>query len=104
MKIEQIAQILIKIHVLFAGIALVSGMIALVVKKGSFFHKKAGKIFFYSMLLSAFFAMIISLLPNHKSPFLFSIGIFSSFFILTGFLAFRLRKNNPDILLNRIGA
>jgi hypothetical protein len=37
------------------------------------------------MLFSAITALLISVLPKHENPFLFSIGLFSSYFILTVF-------------------
>lgn len=46
------------------------------------------------MLLSAFTALVISVLPKHENPFLFSIGIFSSYFILTGYRALRFKTKN----------
>ena len=83
METEKIAEILIYIHAGFGGIALLTGGIALIVKKGNNIHKKSGKIFYYSMLLSALISFVVSTLPNHKSPFLFSIGFSSSFLPLT---------------------
>jgi uncharacterized membrane protein len=78
MQMEQFAEFLIQyIHAPLGGIALLSGGISLVSKKGSPLHKKSGKVFFYSILLSAFSALVVSVLPNHKSLFLFSIGILS---------------------------
>lgn len=83
---EQFAEFLIQyIHAPLGGIALLNRGISLVSKKESPFHKKSGKVFFYSMLLSAFSALVVSVLPNHKSPFLFSIGIFSSYFLSAEF-------------------
>jgi len=102
MEIEKLIKIVIYIHAGFGGIALAFGLVALIVKKGSFIHKKSGKVFFYSMLLSALMALIISILPKHESPFLFAIGIFSSYFILTGYRALRFKKNNPELKLDRI--
>lgn len=93
---------MIYIHAGFGGIALIFGLVALIAKKGNFIHKKSGKVFFYSMLLSAVTALIISILPNHENPFLFAIGIFSSYFILTGYRALRFKKNNPELILDQI--
>jgi len=47
MQMEQFAEFLIQyIHAPLGGIALLSGGISLVSKKGSLFHKKSGKVFF----------------------------------------------------------
>ncbi|MDL2145383.1 DUF2306 domain-containing protein [Flavobacterium tructae] len=102
MEKEQLIQILIYFHALFGGIALLSGFISLLSQKGKNTHKKLGKLFYYTMLLSAISAMIISILPKHQSPFLFSIGIFSSYFVLTGYRALRFKKSDVNLKNDKI--
>ncbi|SRX74940.1 DUF2306 domain-containing protein [Aequorivita antarctica] len=94
MELEKFIQTLILIHAGFGGIALVSGLFALIAKKGSTIHKKSGIVFFYTMLASAIVALLISFLPNHHSPFLFSIGIFSIYFLLIGYRSLRFKRRN----------
>ncbi|MDD2984049.1 MAG: DUF2306 domain-containing protein [Crocinitomicaceae bacterium] len=94
-------QILIYIHATFGGIALLAGYIALSVKKGRFFHRKSGLVFYYSMLISSVTAMFVSVLPGHLSPFLFAIGIFSLYFVLTGNRALRFKYSNPNLTVDR---
>lgn len=89
----EIARILIIAHASLGGIALFAGMIALIAKKGSDPHKRAGLVFFYSMLSSAVFALVISVYPKHESPFLFTIGIFSSYFLITGYRALKYKTD-----------
>lgn len=90
---EQFAEFLIQyIHAPLGGIALLSGGVSLVSKKGSPLHKKSGKVFFYSMLLSAFSALVVSVLPNHESPFLFSIGLFSTYFLVNGIRSLKYKQ------------
>jgi uncharacterized membrane protein len=102
MNKEQIIQILIYSHALFGGVALLSGFISLIVKKGKKVHKKSGKLFYYCMLLSASTALIIASLPQHESSFLFAIGIFSSYFIITGYRALRFKNKNINLKTDRI--
>lgn len=90
----EIAKILILAHASLGGIALLAGLIALIAKKGSDPHKLAGMIFFYSMLSSAIFALVISIYPGHESPFLFTVGIFSSYFIITGYRALKYKTDS----------
>lgn len=85
---------LIIIHAVFGGIALLSATLAVVFKKGGKQHKLWGKVFFYSMLLCSISAMITACMPEHESPFLFSVGIFSFYFLFTGWRA--LRYKNVD--------
>jgi uncharacterized membrane protein len=99
---ENLIHTIILIHATFGGLALLTGLIAIIAKKGSPIHKKSGLFFFYSMLISAIIAMFVAVLPKHESPFLFSIGIFSSYLILTGFRAMRFKKAIPDLKMDKI--
>lgn len=81
---DKLIQILIFIHASFGGIALISGLISMITKKGETIHKKSGLIFFYAMVLYTLSAILVAILPNHKSPFLFAVAIFSLYFVLTG--------------------
>lgn len=89
---EDLIRYLIYTHATFGGIALLSGLVALVTPKGSNLHKRGGIIFYYTMLTGAFLAIIISNLPNHISYFLLVIGIFSSYMILSGKRILSLKK------------
>lgn len=91
MSLETCIQILIIIHASFGGIALLSGLVAIIVKKGSKLHKQSGKVFFYSMLASALSALIIAIMPNHFSPFLCAVSVFSSYLILSGRFALKFK-------------
>ncbi|GAB5474258.1 MAG: hypothetical protein Mars2KO_23570 [Maribacter sp.] len=97
MTIAQLAKILILTHAGFGGIALISGAISLLAKKGTVLHKKSGKLFFYTMLTSTILSLAIANMPNHKSSFLFCIGIFSSYFIIGGFRSLNYRKRNHSV-------
>lgn len=103
MTTEAIAHFLIYyIHAPFGGLALLTGGLALVSKKGNYLHKKSGIIFYYAMLISALAALFISILPNHESAFLFSIGVFSSYFLLSGYRSLKFKKLNHSIVLDKV--
>jgi len=93
---------LIYLHATLGGIAFIAGFIAIITKKGGNYHKKAGIIFYYTMLFSAISALVIAILPKHENPFLFTIGLFSSYFIMTGYRALRFKKPNPKLLVDKI--
>ena len=99
---ELIAQYLIYAHAVLGGLALVSGGIALTAKKGRRVHKKSGKFFYYFMLSSALLALVIAVLPGHFSPFLFCIGVFSTYLIVSGYRSLRLKKMGIDLLPDKI--
>jgi len=102
METQQLIQALIYTHVGLGATALAAGLLAIVAKKGQNLHKKAGLVFYYAMLSSALLALIISMLPQHENPFLFAIGIFSTFFILTGYRALRFKKPNPKLTADKL--
>ena len=82
---EDMADLMILfIHVPLGGIALIAGAAALMVKKGSYAHIRMGRVFYFSMLGSAASSAVIAILPGHESPFLLSVGLFSSYFLLSG--------------------
>ncbi|MGB7394537.1 MAG: DUF2306 domain-containing protein, partial [Pricia sp.] len=94
---EQGIHVLIIVHAAFGGIALLAGLSAMVAQKGLQVHKKSGLVFYYSMLISTITAMVVAFLPNHESPFLFAIGVFSLYFVLTGRRALRFKRNSLDL-------
>ncbi|SEC35427.1 hypothetical protein SAMN04489761_2758 [Tenacibaculum sp. MAR_2009_124] len=98
---EKAIQILIVIHASFGGIALIGGLISMVAKKGGVIHKKSGLVFYYSMILCGLSAMIVAVLPKHESPFLFAVGIFSLYFVLTGNRALNFKRKKTDLIIDK---
>ena len=88
----EIAQPIIYLHAITGGLALISGGIAIASRKGKPVHKKGGKIFFYSMLISALTALLIAISHGHESPFLFCVGVFSIYFLISGYRALGFKK------------
>lgn len=99
---DTFATYLIYTHATFGGIAFIAGFIAIITQKGGNYHKKSGIVFYYTMLFSALSALVIAVLPKHENPFLFTIGVFSSYFIITGYRALRFKKPNPTLLLDKL--
>lgn len=89
---EQTIKILIYIHAFFGGLGLITGMISIFVKKGGFNHKRTGKIFSYTMIISSLVSLIVARMPNHENLFLFLIGIFTIYLILAGNRALTLKN------------
>lgn len=98
---ESAIQVLIYIHATFGGIALLTGLVAVIARKGETVHKRFGLVFYYAMILSGVSAMIIAVLPNHENPFLFVVGIFSLYFVLTGYRALQFKRKIPDLKLDK---
>jgi uncharacterized membrane protein len=79
---ENVNYLLLILHMLSGGLALVLGSTILFLKKGNSTHRTNGKIFFYTMLLAAISAIGLSL--SKYNPFLLSIAIFSAYMTLEG--------------------
>jgi uncharacterized membrane protein len=100
MTIDSIAHALtMYVHAPLGGVALIAGGIALAVKKGNSVHLKAGRVFYYAMLLSALAAFAISVMPEHENPFLFCIGLFSSYFLISGLRSLKLKQEKVNDVL-----
>lgn len=99
---EQTIKILIYIHAFLGGIGLITGMISIFVKKGGFNHKRTGKIFSYSMILSSLISLFVSRMPNHENLFLFLIGIFTIYLILAGNRALSLKGKTKADLVDKL--
>lgn len=98
---EQTVKTLIYIHAFFGGLGLITGMISIFVKKGGFNHKKAGKIFSYSMIISSLISLVVARMPKHENLFLFLIGIFTIYLVLAGNRALTLKskaKTQADLV------
>ncbi len=102
MEIANITTTLIIIHVIFGSIALIFGAISLIAKKGNKLHKKSGKVFYYTLLISALISLIIAIMPNHQSPFLFCLGLFSLYFIVGGYRSITFKDKNISLLLDKV--
>ena len=81
---EQIITIAIYIHAFFGGIGLITGIGSAIVKKGSSLHKKLGKLFSIGMFTSSIISLPVACMPNHENPFLFAIGLFTIYLVITG--------------------
>lgn len=74
--------VLLITHVVCGGASLLLGLYVLLSRKGDKRHKLIGGIYFYAMLTAALVALALSYL--HPSYFLFIIGVFTSYMLLTG--------------------
>ncbi len=87
-------KLLLLTHVIGGSVSLLLGLFILVLKKGTKKHKLIGSIYFYAMLVTAIVALPMSYL--HPNYFLFIIGIFTSYMLLTG-KRYLTKKSETDI-------
>jgi len=85
MNIDTLYQVTLILHIAAGFTSLVSGILALLVTKGGRLHRRAGLVFFWSMMLIALTAMGIAI-PKQQT-FLLMIAIFSFFQAYFGYRA-----------------
>jgi len=94
---EKTITTLIYLHAFFGGIGLITGIISFLSKKGEKQHRKLGKLFSYSMVISSVISLAIARMPKHENLFLFLIGIFTIYLVLAGNRALTLKlKSKSD--------
>ena len=93
---ELLFKILIIIHATASGIGFITGPGALMVQKGGKAHRALGKVFYWAMIVASCFALVISNMPKHENFFLFTIGIFTLYMVLTGRRFLSLKKLHKD--------
>lgn len=98
---ETLAKYLIYVHAASGGLALLAGIFAVFAKKGERLHKKSGKVFFFSLFISASLAVIVSLIPSNFNPFLLAIGVFSLYLLLSGYRALGYKKLPPSLTIDQ---
>ena len=74
--------ILLIIHIAGGSVSLLLGLYILLSQKGNRVHRKTGTVYFYAMLTASLVALPMSYL--HPNYFLFIIGVFTSYMLLTG--------------------
>ena len=98
---EYTIKILIYIHAFFGGIGLITGIGSIIVKKGHKLHRRMGKLFSIGMITSSLISVPICFMPKHENLFLFLIGIFTIYLVISGnrALTFKLKsKTKADFI------
>lgn len=83
-------QNLLYLHIVVGSIALLSGGIALLSKKGKDLHQKAGKIYFWAMTLVFITGIIVA--GYRFNRFLFLIAFLSYYSVFAGLRSLKLKK------------
>lgn len=91
-NMEAVVRILVLVHVFLGSIAILAGPVAAIAKKGEKIHRISGKVFAWSMILTAILALVISCWPGHRSLFLFSIGVFGLYLVASGYRVLKIKK------------
>tara|TARA_R110001592_G_scaffold76457_1_gene230718 strand:+ start:513 stop:1172 length:660 start_codon:yes stop_codon:yes gene_type:complete len=101
---ESIIKIFIYIHAFFGGLGLITGIGSIIVRKGNLNHKRLGKWFTWSMIISSAISLVVARMPNHINNFLFLIGIFTIYMVLAGnrALTFKSAKKTEANLIDKL--
>lgn len=94
---DQLFSTLLILHIIGGGVGLITGTIAAYVKKGSKPHLLSGIIFFWGMLVASVSALVMSWLPGHHNLFLFAVGGFTLYMILSGYRIVILKRRFKTI-------
>ena len=92
---------MISIHVVLGSLAFIVGGVTLLAKKGSRLHKRMGKVFFWTMAISALFTLIVSLMPYHISFSMLQISVMTLYFLVGGMRSIALKQSNPALLIDK---
>lgn len=99
---ETTIQVLIYSHAFLGAIGLLAGLASIVLKKGSKPHQKMGKLFSISMLGSCLLSLFIACMPKHENPFLFLIGFFTIYLVISGNRALTFKTKPKAGFLDKI--
>jgi len=86
----EIFKTLLYTHIAGGLIGLLTGLFIMIAKKGDKRHQKMGRVYFWSMLISAIVAIPMSYL--HPNWFLFMISIFTIYMLTTGVRSLKIKK------------
>src|SRR5580692_11992297 len=87
---ERFLGIILVLHIIGGSTALVSGLLAMLTKKGGKNHRLSGKFYFGGMTAVFISAIILSI--GHHSPFLLMVGFFSYYAVVRGYRILSLKK------------
>jgi uncharacterized membrane protein len=102
MTLQDFIKFIIYIHVITGTLAMIAGTVSMIAKKGGKIHKKSGLVFFYSLLISDVISLFVSVMPEHESPFLFCIGVFTLYLIVGGYLVLRYKQQTVNLFWDKI--
>lgn len=100
MNQELVHELLRCIHIFTGGLAVLTGLLSIILKKGHHWHNLMGLIYYYAM-----FVVFITVLPlTYLNPnfFLLVVGIFSFYMAFTGYRFTRLKPGKTPSKLDQL--
>jgi len=90
MTTEKFLSIVLLLHIAGGIVALISGLIAMLSRKGGKSHRIAGKIYFWGMTAVFIGAVVVAI--GHRNDFLLMVGFFSYYLTVRGYRILSLKK------------
>lgn len=87
----------ILIHVLTGSAALLTGMIALIARKGTRLHRRLGKVFLF-LLMIVIITGLLGVFVFGRNTFLLVVTVLSGYMGFSGYRVLQTRSNRPKIL------
>lgn len=87
---EQFIRIMLAVHIAGGALALLSGLGAILTKKGSPIHRKCGKVYFFSMTAVFIGAVIVAI--GRERDFLLMVAFFSYYLTVRGYRILSLKN------------
>lgn len=90
---QYIFDLLRGLHILSGSLALLSGLLAIGSLKGAYLHRFSGRVFFWSMCLLSFTALLMAYI--HANAFLAMLGVFAFYQNFGGYRVVRKKTVKP---------
>jgi uncharacterized membrane protein len=82
------APILLPIHIVGGGLAIILGAVALLARKGAALHTRSGLLFVYAMLTMGISGSVLAVMQSWTNPNVLG-GVMSAYFVITALTAVR---------------
>ena len=82
---EDLAEIILSIHIGTAIVTVFAGTVSVIARKSQFVHRTYGKMFLYSMIITALTAFMIMYFPGHENIMMLLIGLFNLYLAVSGY-------------------
>jgi uncharacterized membrane protein len=98
MQTSGLAPLILPVHVLAGGLALVFGYVALYATKGARLHRRSGLLFVSAMVVMALSGALMEALNAFKNAINVAAGLLTFYFVTTGLLTVRRRPQSTQWL------
>lgn len=95
---EKLMDIMLFLHAFSGGISLISGLIAIIAKKGQKLHTKSGKVYYWGMMAVVVTGLVLGF--YRMNIFILTIAVFSFYMVFTGRRSLAFKKELKPIFID----